>query len=53
MRELTLPKNILITTQIHHKKSELVDGNTRLHAGATIFVVVNEKELGMVKELLM
>ncbi|MBF0818484.1 ClC family H(+)/Cl(-) exchange transporter [Streptococcus acidominimus] len=53
VRELTLPKNILITTQIHHQKSELVDGDTVLHAGATIFVVVNEKEMSRVKELLM
>lgn len=53
VRELSLSKNILITTQIHHSKSELVDGDTILHAGATIFVVVNEREMGRVKALLM
>lgn len=53
VRELNLPKNILITTQIYHQQSELVDGETLLHAGATIFVVVNEKEMSKVTELVM
>lgn len=53
VRDLTLPKNVLITTQIHHKESEVVSGNTILNAGDTIFVVVNEPEITKVKELLM
>lgn len=53
VRELALPKNILITTQIYHQKSELVDGDTLLHAGATIFAVVNEKEMDEFKGILM
>lgn len=53
VRDLTLPKNVLITTQIHAKKSEVVSGNTRLNAGDTIFLVVNEPEIGKVRELLM
>ena len=32
VRDLTLPKNVLITTQIHRKKSEVVCGSTVLNA---------------------
>lgn len=53
VRDLTLPKNVLITTQIHHKKSEVVCGSTILNAGDTIFLVVNEPEIGKVRKLLM
>lgn len=53
VKDLTLPKNVLITTQIHAQKSEVVSGNTRLNAGDTIFVVVNEPEIGNIRELLM
>ncbi len=53
VKDLTLPKNVLITTQIHAKKSEVVSGNTRLNAGDTIFLVVNEPEIGKVRKLLM
>ncbi|MGT2799742.1 ClC family H(+)/Cl(-) exchange transporter [Streptococcus marmotae] len=53
VRDLDLPKNILLTTQIHHQKSEVVSGTTVLHAGATIFLVVNESEISKVKQLLL
>ena len=53
VRDLTLPKNVLITTQIHAQKSEVVSGSTRLNAGDTIFLVVNEPEIGKIRELLM
>ena len=53
VRDLTLPKNVLITTQIHRKKSEVVCGSTVLNAGDTIFLVVNEPEIGKVRKLLM
>lgn len=53
VRDLTLPKNVLITTQIHRKKSEVVCGSTVLNAGDTIFLVVNEPEIGKIRKLLM
>ncbi|MBE6162092.1 MAG: ClC family H(+)/Cl(-) exchange transporter [Streptococcus equinus] len=53
VRDLTLPKNVLITTQIHCQKSEVVRGNTVLNAGDTIFLVVNEPEIGKIRQLLM
>lgn len=53
VRDLTLPKNVLITTQIHAQKSEVVSGSTRLNAGDAIFLVVNEPEIGKIRELLM
>ncbi|HEL0560299.1 TPA: ClC family H(+)/Cl(-) exchange transporter [Streptococcus equi subsp. zooepidemicus] len=53
VRDLKLPKNVLITTQIHHKKSQVVSGDTLLISGATIFLVVNEADTGFVREVLM
>ena len=53
VRDLTLPKNVLITTQIHRKRSEVVCGSTVLNAGDTIFLVVNEPEIGKIRKLLM
>lgn len=53
VKELKLPENVLITTQIHHQKSQVVSGNTRLLSGATIFLVVNEADTGFVREVLM
>ena len=37
VRDLTLPKNVLITTQIHAQKSEVVSGSTRLNAGCLLY----------------
>lgn len=53
VRDLELPENVLITTQIHHKTSAVVSGNTILNAGDTIFLVVNESEIKEVREQLM
>lgn len=53
VRDLALPKNTLITTQVNHNKSQVVSGGTILSAGATIFLVVNEPDVGMVRRLLM
>ena len=53
VRDLQLPKNVLITMQVHAQKSEVVSGSTRLNAGDTIFLVVNEPEIGTIRELLM
>lgn len=53
VRDLALPKNTLITTQVNHNKSQVVSGDTILSAGATIFLVVNEPDVGMVRRLLM
>ncbi|MGT2932624.1 ClC family H(+)/Cl(-) exchange transporter [Streptococcus catagoni] len=53
VRQLELPKNVLITTQIYHKHSQVVSGNTRLKSGSTIFLVVNEPDVGYVRKLLM
>lgn len=53
VRSLNLPEQVLITTQVHHGKSELVSGNTRLHAGATLFIVVNESDIGNVRDQLL
>lgn len=53
VRDLKLPDNVLITTQIHNKKSQVVSGSTRLLSGATIFLVVNEADTGFVREVLM
>ena len=46
VRDLTLPKNVLITTQIHAQKSEVVSGSTRLNAGDTIFWLLMNRRLG-------
>ncbi|KHD46614.1 chloride channel protein [Streptococcus hongkongensis] len=51
--DLALPKNTLITTQVSHNKSQVVSGETILLAGATIFLVVNEPEIGKIRQLLM
>lgn len=53
VRDLALPKNTLITTQVNHNKSQVVSGDTILSAGATIFLVVNEPDVGLVREFLM
>ncbi|WP_159583859.1 ClC family H(+)/Cl(-) exchange transporter [Streptococcus halichoeri] len=53
VKDLNLPMDVLITTQLNHHRTQVVTGNTQLEAGATIFVVVNQNELGQVRELLM
>ncbi|AGM98887.1 ClC family H(+)/Cl(-) exchange transporter [Streptococcus iniae] len=51
--DLDLPRHVLITTQINHKHSEVVTGETKLIAGATLFLVANEQDLGSVRQELM
>ncbi|MBF7093705.1 chloride channel protein [Streptococcus sp. HF-1907] len=53
VRDLVLPKNVLITTQIHQGQAEVVSGSTLLHSGDTIYLVVNEPEISKIRELLM
>lgn len=53
VKDLKLPKNVLITTQVINNKSQVVYGSTRLKAGATIFVVVTETEVSTIRNLLM
>lgn len=53
VKELKLPENVLMTTQIIHGKRQVVSGNTRLISGATLFIVVNESEIGLVRDLLL
>ena len=53
VKDLFLPDNVLITTQIHQSNSEVVSGNTLLNAGDSIFLVVNESEIGEIRKLLM
>ena len=53
VRDLVLPKNVLITMQIRDQHSEVVSGSTRLNAGDTIFLVVNEPDIGKIRSLLM
>lgn len=53
VRDLDLPRHVLITTQINHKHSEVVTGETQLIAGATLFLVANEQDLGSVRQELM
>lgn len=53
VKDLKLPKNVLITTQVINQKSQVVYGNTRLKAGATIFVVVTESQVSIIRRLLM
>ena len=53
VRDLVLPKNVLITMQVSDQHSEVVSGSTRLNAGDTIFLVVNEPDIGKIRSLLM
>lgn len=53
VRDISLPQDVLITTQVINQKSQVVYGNTRLKAGATLFVVVKESEVSKIRELLM
>ncbi|VTS14184.1 ClC family H(+)/Cl(-) exchange transporter [Streptococcus pseudoporcinus] len=53
VRDLKLPDNVLITTQVHHGRSQVVSGDTLLMSGATIFMVVNESEVGHIRQLVM
>ena len=53
VKDLELPKNVLITTQLHTGEAEVVSGDTILQAGDTIFLVVNEPEIGVVRAYFM
>lgn len=53
VRDLHLPHNALITTQMSGKHSELVSGNTILRSGETIFLVVNEPDIAKIRAYFM
>ncbi|MCS4487712.1 ClC family H(+)/Cl(-) exchange transporter [Streptococcus sciuri] len=53
VKDLLLPKNVLITTQLHTGEAEVVSGDTVLQVGDTIFLVVNEPEIGAVRAYFM
>mgnify|MGYP000597554271 CR=1 FL=1 len=42
---------VLISTQIFQDQSEVVHGDTRLKAGATLYLVVNESNISQVRKL--
>lgn len=50
--ELNLPQHALITSQVHHGKSQIVKGNTYLHVGDTLFVAVPISKMQSVREKL-
>ena len=51
VKDLTLPDGVLISTQIFQDQSEVVHGDTRLKAGATLYLVVNESNISQVRKL--
>ena len=51
VKDLTLPDGVLISTQIFQDQSEVVRGDTRLKAGATLYLVVNESNISQVRKL--
>lgn len=53
VRDLDLPRDLLITTHQHNGKNSTVHGSTRLYLGDSIFLVVKEADIGRVKELLL
>lgn len=53
VRDLDLPRDLLITTHQHNGKNSTVHGSTRLYLGDSIYLVVKEADIGRVKELLL
>ena len=53
VRDLDLPKDLLITTHQHNGKNSTVHGSTLLYLGDSIYLVVKETDIGRVKELLL
>jgi voltage-gated chloride channel family protein len=53
VRDLDLPRDLLITTHQHNGKNSTVHGSTRLYLGDSIYLVVKEIDIGRVKELLL
>ena len=53
VHELDLPRDILITTQLHAGKEQTVNGSTRLYLGDTIWLVVKKAKIAEVKDLLL
>lgn len=53
VRDLDLPRDLLITTHQHNGKNSTVHGSTRLYLGDSIYLVVKETDIGRVKELLL
>ena len=53
VHELSLPHNVLITTQVHNGKSQTVNGSTRMYLGDMIHLVIPKSEIGKVKDLLL
>ena len=53
VRDLDLPRELLITTHQHNGKNSTVHGSTRLYLGDSIYLVVKETDIGRVKELLL
>lgn len=51
VKDLNLPDGVLISTQIYHNESQVVHGHTRLKAGATLYLVVNESNINQVRKL--
>ena len=53
VRDLNLPRDLLITTHQHNGKNSTVHGSTRLYLGDSIYLVVKETDIGRVKEILL
>jgi len=53
VRDLDLPRDLLITTHQHNGKNRTGHGSTRLYLGDSIYLVVKEIDIGRVKELLL
>nr|WP_239551754.1 ClC family H(+)/Cl(-) exchange transporter [Streptococcus saliviloxodontae] len=53
VKDLNLPRDVLISTQIYQKKTEVVTGATVLKAGAQIYLVVNESDISQVRHYLL
>ncbi|MDO4666377.1 MAG: chloride channel protein [Streptococcus sp.] len=53
VHELELPRDVLITMNVHKGKTIMVNGGTRLYLGDTIYLVVKKSEIGKIKDLLL
>lgn len=51
VKDLDLPLGVLISTQVFQEQSEVVNGETRLKAGATLYLVVTESNIKQVRKL--
>lgn len=52
IKHLDLPAHSLITSQIHHGKSQIVNGDSVLHMGDRLFMAVQTEDIAAIREML-